>query len=320
MTKTRLIRRAIATEKCLALSLSIMFLMISCHETLTNPLEYIRNERDLIEIIENMDIADSNLIVTSEKLYKIAKANNHFDLPLDYTSFVFSKGDFDNDGLTDIIYHESRGDYHLMPYVLYLNSNDSIIKKPILFNRPIINALGKFTERSKEQIILYKQDYTKKRLSPEFIYDTLSFDSGLFLNPSSCSENIKVASLTIETYSSWAGTIDSISVNLNNNSASLSINYVDSIIRLDNFQLSGQSVNYIRNLLPHVNICNLQKEYISYWSDADTRYIKIVTEDGDTIHFEDYGMVGPPAMVEIYRAFDKIKYNAQNTAPSSNRR
>ena len=289
--------------------------IFSCHDNF-NPIKEVRSHKDLIRLVEKYSITDTAWVLDKYNLGVIDSSNHYFNPSENLYKNQFSLGDFDDDGNTDLIYHEFRSDYFIVPFILKYVHSDSISKLRIVSANPTINGMAIFAKNEKE-ILFYQYDYDGENESSRNSVDTLEYRYSRFLNKIFCPSRNKIKHIDQKSFPGWAGTIDSISINLSNNKFTLEINDFDSLFTYSNYDLDENLSLELGNIFESINICNLKPKYTAPWSDDETLVTKLTLDNDEIIVVEDYGRSGPKSLTEFYKIIDKVKKNARNTAPPS---
>jgi hypothetical protein len=278
----------------------------------TNYIDSIRNSKQIIDLISKTDVRYKEFKL-SDTLKFTEKNCQKLNDSLKVQSW--SKADFDNNGLTDILVIGSWYDHSV---ICILDKEGKYEIKPIT-RRSFQDCTFPIVENDKIKYYFESEPERGKWDEPRKLKQiTLTYKFGDFIEENQTPSNHKIEKIEYSTTGCY-GTCPIFKLTITSDKTAIwkaeMYNKINNKEASGNFnsKITEDKYNDIVNLLNYVDFETLKDNYAVGWTDDQSSILKITYDNGKVKSIEDYGLIGTYGLDRIYQLLFELRENQKWT-------
>jgi hypothetical protein len=281
-----------------------------------NFIDSIQTAKQITDLISKIDVRYKDFNVNETLMFENRFSKNNYKKIVDSLNVQpWTKTDFDNNGLTDILvignwYHHSiicildkDGKYEIKPITRRIFQNSTF---PVVENDKINYIFESDPERGK-----WSESRRLKQI-------TLVYKFGDFIEENQMPTNHKIEKIEYST-SGCYGTCPIFSLIIYSNKTAKwqakMYNKINDNEVSGNFnsKITKDKYNDIVNLLNYIDFESLKDNYSVSWTDDQTATITITYDNGKVKSISDYGLIGTFGLDRVYQLLFELRDNQKWT-------
>lgn len=223
----------------------------------------------------------------------------------------WTKADFDNNGLTDILVIGNWNDHSV---ICILDKDDKHEIKPIT-RRSFQDCTFPVVENNKIKYFFESEPERGKWDEPRKLKQiTLAYKFGNFIEENQTPANHKIEKIEYSTTGCY-GLCPIFKLTINSDKTAKW--YAEMFNQVNNEEVSGNfnsnitkdKYNDIVNLLNYIDFEMLQDNYAVNWTDDQSSTLKITYDNGKVKSIHDYGLIGTYGLDRVYQLLFELREN-----------
>ena len=277
-----------------------------------NEIGDIENEKDLLLFLNANNLIDTSSLLLEADYRSINIFDNKFKKVTIGTWPSYSLGDINDDGLTDVMVNR-KSSTGIQPIVYSQTSFDSIFVIKVELGPKLTNTFGEIVKLNDGTtgIRTFRRSYNEEM--DYFVNDTIYYIDSLYTNKTNMSSKGKVIdSIIIEEQGVWFDWKDRSSINFVDENYLHVRDFYEDSIWVDEGKLNEYYINRIKSITTTVDLKSGSQNFEADWTDDSTIKTIFYFQNHDSIVIEDYGLVGPISLKNLYLYNHELWTNIRN--------
>lgn len=282
-------------------------------------IDLIKTANDIDRLLEKIDKKKFEYFIVDDKLKIETVRCGDFAEKIQAKSWT--KADFDNNGLTDILIIGNLGNNYIVVLDKGNNKFDVEVLSRDLFgdcslptvkevesqNLIVINTLRPF------RIFKLTDEETLKKASetpPTIETKELIYKFGYFVELNKTPTSKKIEKISYETTMCF-GTCPSFEIKIDTNRQAIYGPRAYNKLKKGPYKatISSSEFNDLVDLLNYIDFSNLKDNYSVNWTDDQTCFLTITYDGGKLKKIRDYGLIGTYGLVRVYEILFDLREN-----------
>lgn len=274
----------------------------------TNYIDSIQNTKQIIDLISKIDNRYKEFKINEKLMFaneNCQKLSNSLKIQ------PWTKADFDNNGLTDILVVGKQYDHS----VICVLDKDGKYEIKTITRRIFQSCTFPIIENNKIKYFFENEiepgKWDKPRKLKQII---LTYKFGDFIEENQKPVNHKIEKIEYSTTMCY-GTCPVFNIKINSDKKAKwkaeMYNEIDNKIFKGNFQtkITTEKFNELVNLLNYIDFESLKDNYSVNWTDDQSCTLKITYDNGKSKSISDYGLVGTYGLDRVYQMLFELREN-----------
>jgi len=283
----------------------------------SNFIDSIQTAKQITDLISKIDHSYKKFQVNESLKFENNYSGKNYKKIADSLNVQpWTKADFDNNGMTDILVIGNWYDHTVICCILDKNGKYEInrITRGIFqdYTFPVVeNGKIKYFFESEPEPGKWEKELKLKQI-------TLVYKFGAFIEENQVPANHKIEKIEFST-SGCFGTCPIFNLTINSDKTAKW--YAERFNKIKNKEVSGNfnskitedNYNDIVNLLNYIHFETLQDDYTVDWTDDQAAKVKITYDKGKVKSIRDYGLIGTYGLERLYHLLFALRENQKWT-------